>query len=72
MHRDANSVAYTEWQKDGGDVTTIELENCTFYVMRNAERECAAWSSDPFEGYITGDITVDELSEIIKSIYSKE
>ncbi|MDE7172484.1 MAG: DUF4367 domain-containing protein [Oscillospiraceae bacterium] len=69
MHRDSHSSTYTEWQKDDEGVTTIELENCTFYMMRNGERECAAWSNGAFEGYITADVTFEELSEIVKSIY---
>lgn len=71
MHRDANSVIYTEWQKDDAGITTMEIENCTFYMMRNAERECAAWSKKPFECSIIGDITFDELSEMLKSIYTR-
>lgn len=69
MHRDSHSSTYTEWQKDDEGVTIIELENCTFYMMRNGEWECAAWSNGAFEGYITADVTFEELSEIVKSIY---
>lgn len=69
MHRDSDSAAYAEWQRDDDIITTIEIDNCTFYIMKNAERECAVWSNGIFEGYISGDITFEELSEVVKSIY---
>lgn len=69
LHQDSNSVVYTEWQKSDDSVTEIEYGGCTFYVMKNNEREIAVWSNGPFECYITADVTSEELTDIIKSIY---
>lgn len=56
-------------QKSDDSVTEIEYGGCTFYVMKNNEREIAVWSNGPFECYITADVTSEELTDIIKSIY---
>lgn len=69
MHIDSDGTVYTEWLKDVEDVNAIEINHCTFYLMRNSGRECAAWSIGPFECSIIGDIPAEELVEIIKSIY---
>lgn len=72
MHLDSDSTVYSEWQKDDEAITAIEIDNCTFYMMRNAERECAAWSNGPFECSIIGDISSEELSEVLKSIHARD
>lgn len=72
MHLHADNATYTEWQKNDEDVITISIENCTFYVMSNAERGCAVWSNGPFECSIIGDITSEEITMILQSIYVKD
>lgn len=71
MHQTPDNANYSEWQKNDGDVSTIVVDNCTYYLMENYERECAAWSNGPFEGYITGDITSEELSKMVTSIHKE-
>lgn len=69
LHKDSDGAVYTEWLKDAEDANAIEINRCTFYLMRNAGRECVAWSVGPFECSIIADISSEELVEIIKSIY---
>ncbi len=69
LHQDPNNVVYTEWQKSDDSVTEMEYGGCTFYVMKNNQREIAVWSNGPFECYITADVTSEELIDIIKSIF---
>lgn len=69
LYRDTNDISCTNWEKDNIDVRTLEIENCTFYMMKNAERECAIWLNGPFECSIIGDISSEELTKVIKSIY---
>lgn len=69
LYRDTNDISYTDWEKDNIDIRTLEIENCTFYMTKNAERECAIWLNGPFECSIIGDISSEELTKVIKSIY---
>ena len=69
LYRDTNDISYTDWEKDDVDVHTLEIENCVFYIMENAERECALWLNGPFECSIIGDISPEELTKVIKSIF---
>lgn len=61
---------HTTWQRDDIDVKKEEIGNCTFYIMQNAEQECAIWSVGSFECNISGDISRDELIKMLKSIFS--
>lgn len=69
-HLHSEHATYTEWQKNDVDVTALDINNCTFYIMTNANRECAVWSSGPFECSIIGDITSEEIVKILESIYN--
>lgn len=68
-HNSPNDINYASWQKDDVDITTLEIENCIFYMMTNAERNSAVWSNGPFECSISGDISLAELSKMIESIF---
>lgn len=62
-------INYTSWQKDNVEITTLEVENCTFYMMTNAERNSAVWTNGPFECSTSGDVSTDELIQMIESIF---
>lgn len=64
-----SEIDYTSWQKDDVDVTTLSIENCTFYLMPNIKRNSIIWSKGNFECSITGDVSLDELTRMVKSIY---
>lgn len=66
MYQNPPESHYANWQKDNIDVDTLIIENCTFYIMQNAEQECAIWSVGPFESNISGDISSEELVRMLE------
>lgn len=72
MHHEQDSMDFTTWQKDDMDVNPLTVNGRTFYTMVNAGRVCAVWVDGLFECSIIGDISSDELSGIINSIYVRE
>lgn len=69
QYSDPIDINYTNWQKDDVDITTLEVEDCIFYIMSNAERSSAVWTNGPFECSISGDVSSDELIHMIESIF---
>lgn len=69
MYEEPPEEQYTAWQRDDIDVKEEEIGNCTFYIMQNAEQECAVWSVGSFECNISGDISRDELIKMLESIF---
>lgn len=72
MHQDVNDAIYWDWEKDDMDVITIVIEGCTFYMMENAERQCAVWSKGPFECSIISDLSPEDLYKVVSSIFVKD
>lgn len=62
---------YGNFQKDEGDPIPYEAGGVTHLLSTNAGRPIALWSDGPAQGAISGDITMDELKQIIDSIYGK-
>lgn len=55
-------------EKNEDFVEIYECDGIAYYIMSNHERTCAAWVVDAFEGYIIGNITIEDLKVIIDSI----
>ncbi len=70
-HQAYYDVTYAGWEKDDVDVNILKVENCEFYLLKNMGRECAIWSNGPFECSIISDISSEELSKVIRSIYDR-
>ena len=60
---------YGNFQKDEGDPIPYEAGGITHLLSTNAGRPASLWSNGPAQGAISGDITMDELKQIIDSIY---
>lgn len=60
---------YGDFQKDEGDPIPYQTGGVTHLLSTNAGRPIALWANGPVEGSIIGDITMDELKQIIDSIY---
>lgn len=60
---------YGDFQKDEGDPIPYQAGTVTHLLSTNAGRPIAFWVNGPMEGSIIGDITMDELKQIIDSIY---
>lgn len=67
QHTD-NSIDSNKYQKDVGPVEEYQVANVLYYLYTNAGQSCASWYIDNMECFINGDITMDELKEIINSI----
>ena len=70
MYQNPPVKKHTTWQRDDIDIKKEEIENCTFYIMQNVEKECAMWGIGPFECSINGDVSLEELIKMIESIFN--
>ena len=61
--------SFGNFQKDEGDPVPYEGGGFTHLLSTNAGRPVALWANGPAECYISGDITMDELKQMIDSIY---
>ncbi|WP_297984269.1 DUF4367 domain-containing protein [uncultured Oscillibacter sp.] len=61
--------SFENFQKDEGDPIPYEAGGITHLLVTNAGRNGALWANGPAECTITGDITMEELKEMIDSIY---
>lgn len=64
-----NDRSYGNFQKDEGDPIPYEAGGVTHLLSTNAGRPVALWTNGPAQGAVSGDITMDELKQIIDSIY---
>lgn len=63
---DTYSVQY---EKDETPVETVVIHGITHYLFSNNGRSVATWNVDSIEGSITGDISLEEMREILNSMY---
>ena len=64
-----SSDSFGKFQKDEGDPTPYESGGITHLLATNAGRPVALWANGPAECVISGDITMEELKQMIDSIY---
>lgn len=65
---DGGYGGYVDFQKDEGDPIPYQAGTVTHLLSTNAGRPIALWVNGPMEGSIIGDITMNELKQIIDSI----
>lgn len=63
---DAYSVQY---EKDDTSVEEVVISGITHYLFSNNGRSVATWNVNSIEGSITGDISLEEMKEILESMY---
>ena len=63
---------FWNFQKDEGDPVPYEAGGITHLLTTNAGRPVALWSNGPAECAISGSITMDELKQMIDSIYEQQ
>ena len=61
--------SFGNFQKDEGDPIPYEAGGITHLLTTNAGRPVALWANGPAECYIGGNITMEELKQMIDSIY---
>lgn len=69
VREDGGHGGYGDFQKDEGDPIPYQVGGITHLLSTNAGRPIALWVNGPMEGSVIGDITMDELKQIIDSIY---
>jgi len=60
---------FGNFQKDEGDPVPYEAGGITHLLATNAGWPIALWANGPAECVISGDITMDELKDMVDSIY---
>ena len=55
-------------KKDETEVEIYEHDGKNFYIMSNLDSETATWSDGTFKIDIVGQLTADEIKQIIDSI----
>ena len=60
---------FWDFQKDEGDPIPYEAGGITHLLTTNAGRPVALWANGPAECFIGGNITMEELKQMIDSIY---
>lgn len=58
------------YEKDSSDVSIYQKDGIDYYIMNNLDTVSAIWKNGSFECQISGNITRDELKQIIDSIPS--
>lgn len=66
---DGSLGSYGHFQKDEGDPIPYEAGGIIHLLSTNMGRAVAVWANGPVECAISGDITMEELQQIIDSIY---
>lgn len=59
------------YQKDDSEVIKHVVHGITHYIMSNNEKSTATWQNGNIEATVQGDLTIDELEEMINSIYKE-
>lgn len=68
---DVTSTNYSRNYQKSDDVKEIELSGITHYLMHNNENLSAAWVNENAEVQIQGNLSMDELDQMITSIYEE-
>ena len=70
--RQSTSLPLSEFEKDNADVDPYIVDGVEHYLMEDINRQKAIWYNNGWECRISGDITRDELTAMIDSIYSND
>lgn len=57
-----------QYEKDENPVEELIENGINFYLFSNNGRSVATWNENLTEGFISGDISIEELKEVIKSM----
>ena len=68
QYYDPSSIESTVYEKDETEIEIYEHDGKNFYIMSNLDSETATWSDGTFKMDIVGQLTVDEIKQIIDSI----
>ena len=66
---DSEQIGTTKYENNEGYVEPYYVNGIPHYIMGNMERYSVAWQNGNTENSIQGDLTVEELKQMIDSIY---
>lgn len=61
----------TIYQKDDGETIVVDINGITHFVFSNLDTSGVAWVSGNNKSYIQGNLTVEDLRQMIDSIYKE-
>lgn len=64
-----NSTYSIQYEKDENPIKEIEINGITHYMFTNNDRSVATWNINLIECSIHGDIPLEEMEELISSMY---
>ncbi len=67
-YEDAESLGMLPLEKDGSGVEAYTRNDRTFYIMSNINTNAAAWADGDLLEIIAGELSVDEIKQMIDSI----
>lgn len=59
------------YQKDNNDVEELVVNGITHYLMKNIDNATATWTNGTAECVIQGDLTMEEMEQMVESIYEE-
>jgi len=66
-----SDISIRSYEKDESEVVLYPHNGIDHYIMTNNGKTNAVWSTGNFECSIVGDVTVDEVKQMIDSIYER-
>ena len=67
-HHSSKALSALTFEKDGVDVEPYSNGTHTFYILSNLDSATAAWTDGYWEETISGNLSVDEMKQMIDSI----
>ena len=55
-------------ERSDGYMTTIEHNGCSYYIFADNSQTRVVWIRDSYECYISGELTIEQLTQMINSI----
>lgn len=70
--RDEGNTGSSAWEKDDASINVFNYAGKSFYLLQNTEDPLLVWRDGIYEGSIAGNIPLDEMMQIAKSIYEED
>lgn len=69
---DTGDIDYSTWEKDDRTVAELDIGGVTYFIVENDAEPLAIWSNGQFECFISGNISTEDLTNMINSIHVRE
>ena len=72
MYDNIDGIDYSAWEKDDHTVAELNIGSITYFMVENDAEPLVIWSYGNFECYISGNVSTEDLTNMIKSIHVRE